>query len=291
MIRKLLEQLFEFVAKSIPSEKIFEAKKSYQKETGEIYEDDKSYNTRMALFLEWYLFDNYQKESSKTILEELLEENPESWNPDQINTFSDFNQNIQGLFLVKKLKENSVKILNLFTDDTYLVQENESKLIFRKNNIFQARIIYFQNKYYFTGNFCFHPEETNKFIIPQIRDVAIILNQHKNDLAKIEKTINKTNKILKKYEIDINKLNENINKTKSSNKIAKLNQKLNIFHEEQKKKTQINQNLEEEIFKFKNNKIKIEGRKKINEILNKFAYMNLKWERSRQIDISDIYKF
>ena len=40
MVRKLLEQLFEFAAKTIPSEKIFEAKKFYQKETGEIYEDE-----------------------------------------------------------------------------------------------------------------------------------------------------------------------------------------------------------------------------------------------------------
>ena len=37
-------------------------------------------------------------------------------------------------------------------------------------------------------------------------------------------------------------------------------------------------------------KIKIEGRRLISELINKLAYMNLKWERSRQIDISDIYK-
>ena len=60
MVGGILEKLFEFAANSIPSEKIFEAKRYYQKETGEIYEDDKSYNTRMTLFLEWYLFDNYQ---------------------------------------------------------------------------------------------------------------------------------------------------------------------------------------------------------------------------------------
>ena len=75
MLLEILEQLYEFAAKLLPSEQIMEGKKSYQKETGEIYEDDKSYNTRMALFLEWYLFDNYHPVSSKTILEILLEEN------------------------------------------------------------------------------------------------------------------------------------------------------------------------------------------------------------------------
>ena len=289
MVGKFLEELFEFAAKSIPSEKIFEAKKYYQKKTGEIYEDDKSYNTRMTLFLEWYLFDNYQEETSKTILEALLEENPETWNQDQIKTFSDFNENIQGLFLVKKVKGDSVKVLNLFTDDTFLVQEKDSGLIFRKNNIFQGRIVFFQNQYYFTGNFCFHPEKTHKFIIPEIKNVANFLSHHKNDLAKIEKTLHKANKILNKYKIDINKLNDNLNSTNSSNKIEKLNQKLKIFLEEQEKQIQIVHGLKEEIFKI-NNKIRIEGRIKINDLLNRFSYMNLKWERSRQIDISDIYK-
>ena len=57
MIRETLEQLFEFVAQHSPSEQILMAKKEYQKTTGEIYEDDKSYDNRMALFLEWYIFD------------------------------------------------------------------------------------------------------------------------------------------------------------------------------------------------------------------------------------------
>ena len=290
MVRNYLEQLFEFAAKSIPSEQIFEAKKSYQKETGQIYEDDKSYNTRMTLFLEWYLFDNYQEQSSKTILEVLLEENPESWNADQIKTFNNFNENIQGLFLVKKVKGNGVKVLNLFTNQIHLVQEKDSGLIFRKNNIFQGRIIYFENQYYFTGNFCFHPEKTHKFIIPEAKNIEKFLSQHKNDLIKIKKKLHKVNKNLKKYEIDINKLNENIKNTSSINKIEKLKQKLQNFHEEQEKQIQITQQLQEEVFNIENNKIKFEGRKKINELLNRFAYMNLKWERSRQIDISDIYK-
>ena len=290
MVQKLIEQLFEFAAKSIPSEKIFKAKRVYQKETGEIYEDDKSYNTRMTLFLEWYLFDNYQEEKSKTILEILLEENPKIWNPDQISTFNEFNENIQGLFLVKKVKKDCVKVLNLFTDDIYLVHENDSDLIFRKNNIFQGRIICFQKQYCFTGNFCFHPEKIHKYIMPEIRNVANFLSQHKNDLVKIEKTLRKANKILKNYEIDINKLNENINSTNSNNKIEKLNQKLKNFHAEHKKQVQITEELKEEIFNIKTNLIKIEGKKKINHLLNRFSYMNLKWERSRQIDILDIYK-
>ena len=44
MLRDILDDHLEFAAKSIPSDQILEAKKYYQKETGEIFEDDKSYN-------------------------------------------------------------------------------------------------------------------------------------------------------------------------------------------------------------------------------------------------------
>ena len=290
MVGEILEQLFEFTAKSIPSEKIFEAKRSYQKETGETYEDDKSYDTRMALFLEWFLFDNYPNESSNNVFDLLLAENTDNWDSDQIINFKKINENIQGLFLVKKVKGDIVKVLNLFTDNIYLVQEKDSGLIFRKNNIFQGRIINFQNHYFFTGNFCFHPKETHKFIKLEISSVANFIDQNKRDLAIVENGLLKEKKILQKQEINIAKLIDKIKYIDSDNKITNINQDLKILIEKKKYKFKIIEDLKNEIFKIKNNKIKIEGRKKINGLLNRFAYMNLKWERSRQIDITDIYK-
>ena len=290
MLQEILEQIFEFTAKSIPSEEILEAKKSYQKETGEIYEDDKSYNSRMGLFLEWYLFDNYENESSNNILELLLEKKPEAWSNDQIAKFKEINENIQGLFLVKKVNNNSVKVLNLFTDDIYLIQDKEPKLIFRKNDIFQGRIIIFQKQFHFTGNYCFHPEKTHKFIKNEIREVAKFLIQNKKDLANIENVLLKEKRILQKQEININNLKDKLKHVDSENKIKNINQEINFLNGEKEKKFQIIKDLEGEVFNIKNVKTKIEGKQKINNLLNRFSYMNLKWERSRQIDISDIYK-
>ena len=61
------------------------------------------------------------------------------------------------------------KAINLFTDEVYLAQEKDSRLIFRKNDIFQGRIINFQKCFQFTGNFCFHPEKTHKYIKSEIK--------------------------------------------------------------------------------------------------------------------------
>ena len=188
MPQKILEQLFKFAAKTIPDEQILAAKKTYQMETGTIYEDDKSYNSRMALFLEWYLFNKYAPNSSKTVLQVLLENNSEEFNNDKLNIYKSISESIQSLFLIQKVNDGSVKAINLFTDEIYLIQEKDSLLIFRKNDIFQGRIIYFQNHFRFTGNFCFHPKKTHKYIKSEINLIAKKLNQYKKDLAKTEKT-------------------------------------------------------------------------------------------------------
>ena len=87
MLHIFLEQLFELAAKTIPEEQILAAKQTYQLETGTLYEDDKSYNSRMALFLEWYLCDNYAPKSSKTVLEGLLENNSEECNSEKLTFY------------------------------------------------------------------------------------------------------------------------------------------------------------------------------------------------------------
>ncbi len=290
MLAEIIEQLFEFAAKSIPSDQILEAKKTYQKETGEIYEDDKSYNSRMALFLEWYLFDQSALDKSKTILESIIDENADGWNNDRLKIYKDITENIHGLFLAKKIKDGNVKVLNLFTDEKYLVAEKDSRLIFRKNDVFQGRIVFFQDQYHFTGNFCFHPDKTQKYINSEVKKVALIQKSYKKELAGLEKNLFKANKNLKNNEKQIENLNRKIENTAAENKIQHLSQKLSILFEERATLTKCIQNLEGEIFIVKNDKIKLEGRQQTNALINKLAYMNLKWERSRQIEISDIYK-
>ena len=94
MLKEPLDQLFEYVAQNIPSEEIMIAKKEYQTTTGEIYEDDKSYNTRMALFLEWYLLDYYGPGKDKTVLESIIEENPTSWIQGAVEVYKAISNNI-----------------------------------------------------------------------------------------------------------------------------------------------------------------------------------------------------
>ena len=93
-----------------------------------------------------------------------------------------------------------------------------------------------------------------------------------------------------RHELKIENLNEKLHNINSENKVAKLNQKLKLWVEEKETQIRTIQELRNEVSFIKNDKIKNEGNKQINALINSLAYKNLKWERSRQIDISDIYK-
>jgi hypothetical protein len=290
MLRKVLEELFEFAAKAIPSYQILEAKKSYQKETGEIYEDDSSYNSRMALFLEWYLFDNYITEKLQSPLEILIKENLLSLSTERLENYKIFTESIQGLFIAKKIKNETVKVINLFTDETYLVQEKDSGLFFRKNDIFQGRLIFFQEEFHFTGNFCFHPEKTNKYVKQEVKLINKAQSWSRKDLVKVKSNLLKEKNKLKKKEAEIEEINKKLNNTNSENKITKLNQKLSLLIEEKNNFNRIIKDMGITLYTLEHHKIRIEGNKQINKLINKLAYMNLRLERSRLIEISDIYK-
>ena len=290
MLRETLEQLFEFVAQHIPSEQIMMAKKEYQKTTGEIYEDDKSYNSRMALFLEWYLLDQYEPGTRQTVLENIIEDNSSSWTPDRLELYKDVSKNIQALFEIKKVRDNSVTVLDLFTDEKYQIEEEDSKLAFRKNDIFQGRIVPHNDKYFFTGHFCFHPNKTQRYIKGEAKKFYLLHRSWKKELTKLEKESSKIQKLYLKNAVSIEKIKTKIERTDSGTKRDKLTGKLLGLKEDKIKIEASSQQTGKEIGHLKLEKMKIEGRSLISELINKLAYMNLKWERSRQIDVSDIYR-
>ncbi len=290
MLKESLDQLFEYVAKHIPSDQIMLGKKEYQKTTGDIYEDDKSYNTRMALFLEWYLLDYYAPGKDRTVLETIIEENPVSWVQDSLEAYKAISNNIQALFEVKKVRDNMVIVLDLLTDEKYQVYEEDSKLVFRKNDIFQGRIAFYQEKYFFTGYFCFHPNKTQRYIKSEAKKIYVLQKPWKKELNTLDKKLSNIQKLNLKNSKLTEKIKTKIERTDIEAKRTLLTDDLLVLEQ---KRVEIETNLQKvelEIANLKHDKLKIEGRRLTSELINRLAYMNLKWERSRQIEILDIYK-
>ncbi len=290
MLKDNLEQIIVMGTSDKYADGIYDARKEYQNNAGEIYEDDKSYESRMAIFLEWYVFDRVDPDKDLTILEMLINEKREAWPPYLLGIYEGFKANIQGIFSIKKIRSDSITVINLFDNEKYQVVESDAKLHFNKGDLFEGRLVPYQNDYYFTGNFCFHPEKAGKFIRKQIDQTCINQVAYRKELKLKNVLLDDEKKLLHKTNLRIEKLKSKLLKSSSESKITKLKTEM---AEVETKRSDLEvkvSNLQNEINLFIHEKIVREGRATHTLLSQKLSYMHLKWERSRQIDLNDIYR-
>jgi len=288
-LKETIDLLIQTITQDQDSSKIVEAKRDYQKLAGEIYEDDKSYEARMGLFLEWYIFDRKGPGNGETPFEMLIAQNRDGLLLNKLKNVENFADNIHGLFVVKKIRDNEVVALNLLDDKKYSVKEKEGNFLFHKNDLFEGRIISIKGDYYFSGNFCFHPKETEKFIKSEAKKINSVRGGYLKELKKFNSQLKDLNSRLEKNAREVEKINLKIQKANSMEKIESLNEKLEALKKVRAELTQQVSRVEADKSILETQKIKIKIDELISQLIQRLSYMNLKWERSRQIDLNDIY--
>jgi septation ring formation regulator EzrA len=288
MIRENINQLIEEITRNHPQEDIFQAKKEFQKISGEIFEDDKSYDSRMGSFLEWYTFDRISPESKLTPLQQYLQN--KSAIPAHKDLAEAISHGIHGLFIAKKVKNDCVIVVDVMDNEKYRVLENQGSIFFNSDDFFEGRIIPFNGQYFFTDHFCYHPKPTVGFILSKVKTLK---GSEKEALAKekrLQKEIVSPQKSLKKITAKLEKTSGKLAGTTKESKIQSLKEEIaNLENQKTQLESQIS-NIENELTQLKAETI--EGEHQLNRfnLIRKLSYMSLKWERSRQIDVRDIYQ-
>lgn len=163
-----LDQLTQFGSSEPRKADLLVAKETYFGKTGEIFEDDKCFEMRMASFLDFYLFDRVSPLTGKTPAEELHERKLRE-SPDDAAVFRAFTETIHGLFEVRKLAKDKVRLRELFTGKDHDVTERRQLAGLEKGDIIEARLIPFGGDLMFSTAFCYHPREASKAILKEVK--------------------------------------------------------------------------------------------------------------------------
>ncbi len=289
-MKEQYDALVESITQNRFADDILEARKEYQKHSGEIYEDDKSYEARMGLFLEWFIFDRVLPGKQETLLEDLLLSDGAGWAQNERMAYKKFTGSIHGLFIPKKIQDQRVVVLNLFDNEKYSVQESQGKILFNKDDIFEGRLLPLDDGYFFSGCFCFHPDGAAKYIKEKVKAIVAVQDGHRKELKAVNSKLKTCDSRMDKNAREIDKLNGKISKTDAEDKLKSLNEKLEELKKTRSELHQEKSQLEGEKKNLEVQKMKIEFRDACNLLMQKLGYMNLKWERSRQIDLHDIYR-
>ena len=289
MIKDSIEYLIKIATNPPYSNNLLAARQEYQKYAGGIFDDDKSYENQMALFLEWYIFDRIEPAHDQTVLE-LIINNGKGETLDPLKNINEFISHIHGLFIIKKIKDHSVKAINLFDNEQYDVVEPSGKLYFSKNSIFEGRLLTYENSYYFTGNFCFHPEGSKKFIKSEIKKKISLQKINAKEVKLQNVKLKNENKKLNKTISLIEKLQEKIQRLNSEKKTLEIKNDLSELESIKEKQEENYSLLKQKINIFTQEKIIRESQSIQIRLMLKLSSMRLLLERSRNIEVKDIYK-
>ena len=164
-----LDELIAFASGEDRKPDLLAAKAEFLKHTGEVFEDDKQFEQRMAAFLEFYLFDRTSPLTGTTPAAEYLEQQLRAGNADRAAVFKSFTETQHGVFEVRKLSEGVVKLREVFSGTEQDVTEPRQLVGLEKGDLIEARLIPFNGELHFSGAFCCHPKAAFKSILKEVK--------------------------------------------------------------------------------------------------------------------------
>lgn len=164
-----LESLTTWASSEERKPDLIEAKTDYFKLTGEVFEDDKSFEMRMASFLDYFLFDRVNPKTGKTPAQEYFELQQQQAAPEQASAYRSFTETLHGLFEVRKLGKGMVRMRELFSGKDHDVTERRQLAGLEKGDILEARLIPFGGHLWFSPAFIFHPRQVGKLIAKEVK--------------------------------------------------------------------------------------------------------------------------
>ncbi len=163
-----LDELIAFASSELKKPDLLAAKSEYFRLTGEIFEDDKVFEHRMASFLDFYLFDR-KNPNGKTPAQEFCEQRAPSASEPATSAYRSFTETIHGLFEVRKLGKGTVRLRELYSGKDYDVTERRQLAGLEKRDILEARLIPFGGHLLFSGAFCYHPKAAISAIRKEVK--------------------------------------------------------------------------------------------------------------------------
>lgn len=159
-----MEELISWSTSESAKEDLLLARKDYFRRTGEVFDDDRGLEQRMAAFLEHYVCDRVRPHLGVTPARARYLEALRAESPERAAGWLAFTETVHGLFEVKKLSPGSVRVQGLFSGLDFQVAERRQLIGLAVGDVLECRLIPFGGAWGFSSAWCFHPHQVAKRI-------------------------------------------------------------------------------------------------------------------------------
>jgi len=160
------EQIVQFASEGELADELSTARKEYVTRTGDMFENDSSFERRLASFLEWYVLDRPVSSSAHlTPAKIYIKDVTEARTTPEITELRALTKTRLSLFEFKSFKKDNLKVLDLLTNQKLQVFERRKPTGLESGDIIEARLVPKGDTHMFSETFGFHPREARKPIL------------------------------------------------------------------------------------------------------------------------------
>lgn len=173
MLETYYDKLVEFFTVGDYYQGVYNAKQEFFEKAGVVYEEDPEYESRMCIFMDWYLFDRDIPGVDLPPVKLYLRTHKDQMDETGVKVFTDMSQSVHSIFKIKwkRFFSKGLIVEDLFSRKKYSVNDPKFKQSVSLGDIFEGRIIPFQGELEFSKGICLHPSEMKRFIMGEIKKV------------------------------------------------------------------------------------------------------------------------
>jgi len=162
-----LEALIAWATSDERKDDLLKGKAEYFQRTGEVFDDDRQLEARMAGFLEFFVCDRVSPQLGTTPAVARYALALKDEGPEQARGWHAFTSTLRALFEVRAIGAGTVRLRELFSQVDYEVAERRHIVGLQVGDVLEARIIAWAGQYHFSGSWCWHPHEAAPSIVAE----------------------------------------------------------------------------------------------------------------------------
>jgi hypothetical protein len=168
-LQELHERLLSWASAPPRDQDLLRAKREHFEEYGEPHEEDRSYEVRVNGMLDAYLYEFRLPGATLTTVEQFVDAHAATLPPEDLAAYRALTQSFHGLYEVRKIKDGSVRLRDVFSGKDVDVTERRQVAGLAKEDLLEARLLPFEGSLFFSGAFLYHPREARKAILAEVK--------------------------------------------------------------------------------------------------------------------------
>jgi hypothetical protein len=177
----LIDQMMQFFSSGKYYDEAVSAKEEFSRGAGVMDEGESGYEMKFNQFVDWYLFTRPLDDEGLTPAVYQAQRNPMKVPSDLQLPFLNLSNSRHSLFLYLGISKSDLSVKDLFSGYKFVIKNSPVVHGFEKDLPFEGRLIPHQESFIFSNSFCFHPAESKKFILAEIKKVSKLPETQRDD--------------------------------------------------------------------------------------------------------------